>query len=131
MYDEGTKGALLASLRQAGARTSKAYLRQHPIKASWQDATQELLQQYEEVIEANLPNIKQGMHDRRHQMLRPIWCRGSLGCLAIRLANHLSHLQATTHKGQRAKVPPVISTTILIDAWCTAKFTGNHQQHFF
>jgi glycosyltransferase involved in cell wall biosynthesis len=55
IYDEGTKGSLLASLRHAGARTSKAYLVKNPVKASWEDATRELLAQYEETIEANLP----------------------------------------------------------------------------
>ena len=55
MYDEGAKGGLLSSLRHATARTSKQYLRDHPIKASWKDATYELLEQYEEVINANLP----------------------------------------------------------------------------
>jgi len=55
MYDEGTSGALLSSLRHAGAKTSKAYLVENPIKASWQDATKELLAQYEEMIEKNMP----------------------------------------------------------------------------
>ena len=32
IYDEGTKGSLLASLRHAGARTSKAYLVKNPVR---------------------------------------------------------------------------------------------------
>jgi len=55
IYDEAAKGGLLASLRHAGAKASKAQLVEHPIKGSWQDATVELLQQYEATIEANLP----------------------------------------------------------------------------
>jgi len=55
IYDDGKKGALLASLRAGSAKASKERLTKHPIKASWKDATTELLEQYEETIEANLP----------------------------------------------------------------------------
>ena len=37
-------------------------------------------------------------------------------------ANHLTHLQATTGKGQSAQVAPVVAATLVIDLWCTAKF---------
>jgi len=55
IYDETVKGALVASIRHAGSREDKPWLAAHPVKASWQDATHELLAQYEEAIEANLP----------------------------------------------------------------------------
>lgn len=41
--------------RHAGSTDAKPWLAAHPVKASWQDATHELLAQYEEAIEANLP----------------------------------------------------------------------------
>ena len=49
------QGALLAAMQNAGQRKSKTTLAKHPIKASWKDATHELLEQYEETIVANLP----------------------------------------------------------------------------
>ena len=55
IYDEGKPSSLLAALQAAGSSAAKAQLKANPIKASWQDATAELLQQYEEAIEANLP----------------------------------------------------------------------------
>jgi len=55
IYDETSKGALVASIRHAGSTDAKPWLAAHPVKASWQDATHELLAQYEEAIEANLP----------------------------------------------------------------------------
>ena len=57
-YDEtGSAGppSLLKALRAVGSSSAKRYLEQHPVKASWQDATYELLDQYEAAIEANLP----------------------------------------------------------------------------
>ena len=55
IYDEGNNAGLLASLTHAGSAASKPYLKKHPVNASWKDATKELLAQYEELIEANLP----------------------------------------------------------------------------
>ena len=46
----------IRALQTAGASQAKAYLQANPIKASWEDATKELLTQYNETIEANLPN---------------------------------------------------------------------------
>ena len=56
IYDEGedSVNSLQRSLRVAGARDARRYLVEHPIKASWEDATTELLEQYEDAIEANL-----------------------------------------------------------------------------
>ena len=70
IYDEATPGGLLASLRIAGAREAKVYLTKNPIKASWQDATHELLQQYEAAIEANLPKRQVRTARRLHARRR-------------------------------------------------------------
>jgi len=55
MYsDSAGPSALVESLRNAGAKEAKRYLAANPIKASWEDATEELLEQYEQAIENNL-----------------------------------------------------------------------------
>lgn len=48
--------SLLRSLRAATLPAAKQFLKEHPVKASWKDATDELLEQYEEAIEANRPH---------------------------------------------------------------------------
>ena len=57
--DERRHAALLAALRMAGSAVAKRKLAEEPIKASWADATQELLRQYELAIAANLPYRKE------------------------------------------------------------------------
>lgn len=54
IYDEGDTGSITAALRSASAPAGKKRLQTHPIKASWQDCTQELLGQYREMIAHNL-----------------------------------------------------------------------------
>jgi 1,2-diacylglycerol 3-alpha-glucosyltransferase len=48
--------SLLSSLRSATSPGAKRHLVDHPIKASWEDATYELLEQYEEAIDRNMPH---------------------------------------------------------------------------
>jgi glycosyltransferase involved in cell wall biosynthesis len=59
IYDEAVDGSLLKALRVGGHSSAKAYLEANPIKqktpVSWEDAAHELMRQYEEAIEANLP----------------------------------------------------------------------------
>lgn len=47
--------SLLAAIASAGMPAAKEQLRANPVKASWADATKDLLTQYEECINANLP----------------------------------------------------------------------------
>jgi len=58
IYDETVNGSILKAL-QAAAKISRRgvcdQLVANPIKASWEDATKELLSQYRELIAANLP----------------------------------------------------------------------------
>lgn len=56
MYDHGISAALLDSLRSAGDPSAKQRLRDQPVKASWSDATTELLEQYDACISDNLPH---------------------------------------------------------------------------
>jgi len=56
MYDTQVKGALTEALRCAGCDAATKYLQENPIKASWHDATTELLSQYEDAIDENLPH---------------------------------------------------------------------------
>jgi len=56
IYNEGVEGSILSSLRAAASPAAREYLAEHPVKASWEDATKELLGQYRELITANLPN---------------------------------------------------------------------------
>lgn len=55
-YDSQNLQSLIDALRCAGCADAKKLLMANPIKASWADATNELVQQYEEAIEKNLPN---------------------------------------------------------------------------
>lgn len=56
-YDAGESSeSLLTALRSAGCAAAKQRLVEQPIKASWADATAELVAQYEAAIEKNLPN---------------------------------------------------------------------------
>lgn len=55
MYDHGNPTTLLDSLKAAANKSSKQRLRDEPVKASWSDATTELLEQYDACIDANLP----------------------------------------------------------------------------
>jgi len=65
-------GALPVALRAASARACKERLLREPIKASWADATDELLTHYDEAITANLPYRKELDNFRRGftQLLR-------------------------------------------------------------
>ena len=56
MYDTAVEGSLVDALRCAGCDAGIQYLKDHPIKASWEDATGELMAQYEYAIETNLAN---------------------------------------------------------------------------
>jgi len=56
MYDTQVKGALTEALRCAGCDAATKHLQENPIKASWHDATTELLSQYEDAIDENLPH---------------------------------------------------------------------------
>uniref|UniRef100_A0A7S3EWS6 Glycosyl transferase family 1 domain-containing protein n=1 Tax=Haptolina ericina TaxID=156174 RepID=A0A7S3EWS6_9EUKA len=56
MYDTQADGALVEALRCAGRESSAKHMQEHPIKASWADATNELLSQYEYAINNNLQN---------------------------------------------------------------------------
>jgi len=56
MYNHGEAAGLLSSLAAAVTPGSKQRLREEPVKASWRDATTELIAQYEKAIEANLPH---------------------------------------------------------------------------
>ena len=56
MYDTQAEGGLIEALRCAGSKSAIQHLKDNPIKASWADATSELLQQYEDAIQVNLPN---------------------------------------------------------------------------
>ncbi|KAL1520077.1 hypothetical protein AB1Y20_023552 [Prymnesium parvum] len=55
-FDSQSLPSLAGALRCAGCATSKQSLMASPIKASWADATAELVQQYEAAIQTNLPN---------------------------------------------------------------------------
>lgn len=54
-YQPEEEGALVAALRCASKRACKEQLQHDPIKASWADATDVLLAQYQEAIDDNLP----------------------------------------------------------------------------
>jgi len=54
IYDEQSTDSMIAALKDAAAPTGKAYLASNPIKASWRDATDELVRQYKETISNNL-----------------------------------------------------------------------------
>lgn len=56
MYNHGKSASLLDALRAAGDPSAKQRLRDQPVKASWADATTELLGQYDACISANLPH---------------------------------------------------------------------------
>ena len=45
-----------AAMRDAASPAAKARLQGEPVKASWRDATNELVRQYKEIINSNLPN---------------------------------------------------------------------------
>ena len=47
---------LAAQVATSRHPAAKQFLKEHPVKASWKDATDELLEQYEEAIEANRPH---------------------------------------------------------------------------
>lgn len=55
-FDSQSLQSLTDALRCAGRTSAKQSLMADPIKASWSDATVELLLQYEAAIEKNLPN---------------------------------------------------------------------------
>merc|ERR1719424_222996 len=54
-YQPEQQGALVTALRCASTRACKEQLQREPIKASWADATDVLLAQYQEAIDDNLP----------------------------------------------------------------------------
>ena len=56
IYDEKDVDGFLAALQDAASSASKQRLLDQPIKASWRDATDELLAQYKGIIKENLPN---------------------------------------------------------------------------
>ena len=56
IYDEGNVEGLLHAMRDAASPAAKARLQGEPVKASWRDATNELVRQYKEIINSNLPN---------------------------------------------------------------------------
>jgi len=56
IYDIRNLDSMLVALKDAANRKCKEYLIAHPIKASWRDATNELLEQYKGIITTNLPN---------------------------------------------------------------------------
>ena len=56
IYSDGDAESLLSAMRAAGNAAARAHLKAHPIKASWADATDELLSQYQTIIKSNLPN---------------------------------------------------------------------------
>ena len=56
IYDEGNVEGLLHAMRDAASPAAKARLQREPVKASWRDATNELVRQYKEIINSNLPN---------------------------------------------------------------------------
>ena len=58
---KGARRTLVEALRCASARACKAELQRSPIKASWADAADGLLAQYQEAIAANLP-YRQACH---------------------------------------------------------------------
>jgi hypothetical protein len=54
-YPPAEQRALISSLKAASAKACKERLQREPIKASWADAADGLLGQYQEAIQANLP----------------------------------------------------------------------------
>lgn len=55
IYQSGDTDSLLRAMRAASAPGAKEELARRPVRASWADATAELLEQYEAAIQANLP----------------------------------------------------------------------------
>jgi len=53
--NQRTQRTLIEALRCASTRACKAELQARPIKASWADAADDLLAQYQQAIQANLP----------------------------------------------------------------------------
>ena len=66
-YKHGSPSALLEAIVAAGAVEAKRRMAKEPIKAAWSDATDELLDQYNTAIEANL-------HYRQANTPRPPPC---------------------------------------------------------
>jgi len=54
-FDATTEGSLDKALVAAADKKSKDFLEQNPVKASWADATDRLLEQYENMIQLNAP----------------------------------------------------------------------------
>jgi len=79
MYDPKQPGAVRKAVEAAGSPAGRAWLEANPVKLSWQDATDELLAQYEECIENNLPF-------RREQASRRVTVHHSVMALAAATA---------------------------------------------
>eukprot|EP00468_Gymnochlora_sp_CCMP2014_P004346 CAMPEP_0167753634 /NCGR_PEP_ID=MMETSP0110_2-20121227/7824_1 /TAXON_ID=629695 /ORGANISM="Gymnochlora sp., Strain CCMP2014" /LENGTH=445 /DNA_ID=CAMNT_0007639425 /DNA_START=117 /DNA_END=1454 /DNA_ORIENTATION=- len=94
------KNELPRALKAVSDPKAKQYLAKNPVKASWTDATDELLKQYEDMIQMNEP-VK-----RRHKNLVNFLALISRGLLLL-LALFVSHHE----------IKIVRSTWRMLDAW--------------
>jgi len=100
MFDAGKDESIESALLAATETSSKTWLAKNPVKASWKDATDKLLEQYENMIKMNAP-IK-----RRHMTLvnfLALFCRLVFIVLALFVSYH--------------EIKIVRKTWRMLDAW--------------
>src|SRR2546425_6167381 len=80
-------------------------------------------------LHADLTDVQERVHDRRHQVRRAIALGRGTGCIAIAAADYLAHAQAAAGQQERRQVAPVIAAAVVVAPRRAAHFAGDDEQN--